>query len=186
MTVMIAGLLLFLGLHLIPAFPPLRRVVAEKVVGPKLYQPLFALGSALGLVLIIAGYWMRPERVQLFHPVPGARAAAPVLVTIAFVLFASANMKTHIRKAVRHPMLIGLLLWSGVHLLANGDKAGTILFASFFAYAVVDLLSAIERNAVKAFEPAWRYDAMAVGGGVLLAALTIYFHPAIFGTGPVT
>src|SRR5688572_16703530 len=111
MTVMIAGLLLFLGLHLIPAFPPLRRVVAEKFVGLKLYQPLFALGSALGLVLIIAGYWMRPERVQLFHPVPAARAAAPLLVTIAFVLFASANMKTHIRKAVRHPMLIGLMLW---------------------------------------------------------------------------
>ena len=101
------------------------------------------------------------------------------------VLFASANMKTHIRKTLRHPMLIGLLLWSGVHLLSNGDKAGTILFGSFFAYAIVDLVSAVSRNAVKPFEPAWKYDAMAVAGGVVLAALTIYFHPVIFGTRPV-
>ena len=182
---LIAGLVLFLGLHLIPALPPLRRVVAETLLGPKLYQPLFALGSAVGLVLIIAGWWTRPERVQLFDPWPAARAAAPLLVTIAFILFAAANMKTHIRKAVRHPMLIGLMLWSGVHLLANGDKAGTILFGSFFAYSIVDLVSAISRHAVKPFEPAWKYDAMAIAGGLIAALLTIYFHPAVFGTGPV-
>ena len=88
MTVLSIGLALFLGLHLIPAFPALRKIVAEDWLGLKLYQPLFALGSALGLVLIIAGWWMRPERVQLFDPFPAARAAAPLLVTLAFVLFA--------------------------------------------------------------------------------------------------
>jgi len=185
MSILIAGLALFLGLHLIPAFPALRKVVAEDLLGLKLYQPLFALGSALGLVLIIAGWWLRPERVQLFDPFPAARAAAPLLVTLAFVLFASANMKTHIRKVVRHPMLIGLVLWSGAHLFANGDLAGTILFGSFFAYSIVDLISAIARGAVKPFEPMWKYDGMAIVGGLLLAVITIYFHPAIFGTGRV-
>jgi uncharacterized membrane protein len=184
MGVMIAGLVLFIGIHLVPTAPSLRAHLALKL-GANAYRGIFSLIAALGLLLIIAGYWMRPERVQLFAPWPAARAAAPWLVTIAFVLFAAANMKTHVRKALRHPMLIGLALWSGVHLLANGDMTGTILFGSFLAYAAVDLLSAAKRYAVVPFEAAWKYDAMAIAGGLVAAYLTIRFHPAVFGTGPV-
>ena len=184
MTVMIVGLVLFLGIHLVPVAQPLRvRLVAQ--FGDKPYRGLFSAVAGLGLVLIIAGWHMRPEGVPLFAPLAGARAAAPVLVTISFILFAAANMKTHIRRIVRHPMLIGLMLWSGVHLLANGDLTGTILFGSFLAYSAVALISAIQRGAVKVFVPAWKYDLMAVAGGLVVAGLTIHFHSKIFGTGPV-
>lgn len=184
MAVMIAGLVLFLGIHLVPVSQPLRtRLVAR--LGDKPYRAFFSVVAGLGLVLIIAGYWIRPDRVQLFAPFAAARAAAPALVTIAFVLFAAANMKTHIRRIVRHPMLIGLMLWSGVHLLANGDLAGTILFGSFFAYSAVALVSAIARGSVKVFVPTLKHDVMAVAGGVILSYLTIRFHAVIFGTGPV-
>jgi uncharacterized membrane protein len=97
------------------------------------------------------------------------------------VLFAAANMRTHIRAGIKHPMLIGLLLWSGVHLAANGDVAGTILFGSFFVYSVVALLSAIRRHAVKVFVPVWKHDAIAVATGLLAAWLTLRFHGAFFG-----
>lgn len=184
MLIMIAGLVLFIGIHLVPVAQPLRaRLVVS--LGDGAYRGLFALIAAVGLVLIIAGYHLRPDRVQLFSPSLAARAAAPVLVTIAFVLFAAANMKTHIRAWLRHPMLLGLMLWSGVHLLANGDLAGTILFGSFFAYSLIALVSAIARGAVKPLVADWKHDLMAVGGGLLLSYLTIRFHPAIFGTGPV-
>jgi hypothetical protein len=59
-------------------------------------------------------------------------------------------MRTPIRAAVKHPMLIGLLVWSGVHLAATGDVAGTILFGSFFLYSIVALGSAIRRRQVRA------------------------------------
>ena len=181
---MIAGLVLFLGIHLVPVVPPLRdRLVLR--MGDTRYRAVFSVIAALGLVLIIAGYWMRPERIQLFTPWAGARAAAPWLVTVAFVLFAAANMPAHIRRAVHHPMLIGLLLWSGVHLLANGDLTGTILFGSFLVYSVVDLVSAVGRGAVKTFVPHWKFDAMALGGGVLIAYLTMHVHAGLFGTAPV-
>ena len=183
MTMMIAGLVLFLGLHLVPTVPAFRGALFAKL-GPNPYRALFALGSALGLVLIVAGYWHRPPRVQLFEPYRAARAVAPLLVTLAFVLFASANMKAQIRKTLQHPMLLGLLLWSGVHLFANGDLAGTILFGSFFAYSIVALVSAIQRHAVKPFEPSWKFDAIAVTAGGAAAYLTIRFHPTLFGTGP--
>jgi uncharacterized membrane protein len=184
MAVMIVGLILFIGVHLVPVSQQLRaRLVAR--LGDKAYRGLFAAVSGIGLVLIVAGYHLRPEPVQLFAPSAPARNAAPIVVTIAFVLFAAANMRTHIRRALRHPMLIGLMLWSGVHLLANGDVTGTILFGSFFAYSIVALISAIQRNAVKVFVAAWKYDAMAVVGGLVLAYVTMRVHPFLFGTGSV-
>ena len=184
MIVMIAGLELFIGIHLVPTVPALRaRLIAR--LGDKLYRALFAIIAGLGLVLIITGYHVRPERLQLFAPFPAARAAAPALVTIAFILFAAANMKTHIRATVRHPMLIGLMLWSGVHLLANGDRAGTILFGSFFAYSIIALVSAVQRGSAKAFIPEWKHDLIAVAAGLVISYLTIRFHSVIFGTGPV-
>ena len=181
---MIVGLALFIGVHLIPVAQPLRaRLVAA--FGDRTYRGVFAAIAGTGLVLIVLGYHLRPDRVQLFAPSAAARGAAPLVVTIAFVLFAVANMRSHVRRIVRHPMLIGLALWSGVHLLANGDLAGTILFGSFFAYSIVALLSAMARHAVKPFVPQIKYDVMAVVGGLALAWLTIRFHPVIFGTGPV-
>ena len=49
----------------------------------------------------------------------------------------------------------------------------------------VALISAIQRGTVKAFVPDWKYDLMALAGGIVLSYLTIRFHPAVFGTAPV-
>src|SRR4051794_27013000 len=99
MGVMIAGLVLFIGMHLVPIAPSLRANLALKL-GDNPYRGLFSLVSAVGLILIAVGYSMRPERIQLFTPWPAARAAAPWLVAMAFVLFAAANMKGHIRASL--------------------------------------------------------------------------------------
>ena len=177
---MILGLVLFLGIHLLPTAPGLRGAIAVSI-GDKAYRGVFSLISAVGLVLIVVGYRMAPNAVPLFAPLPAGKSAAPVVVTLAFVLFAAANMRTHIRATLKHPMLIGLLLWSGVHLAANGDVTGTILFGSFFVYSVIGLLSAIRRRAVKAFVPVWKHDVIAVAAGILAAWLTMRFHGAFFG-----
>ena len=184
MTLLVLGLVLFIGIHLVPMVPALRaRLAASLGEGP--YKGLFALVSAAGLVLIVVGWPATPGRVELFAPLPAMRAAAPVIVAIAFVLFAAANMKTHIRVWLRHPMLIGLFLWAGVHLLANGDLAGTVLFGSFAVYSVVAIASAESRGAVKPVVPAWKHDAIALVAGLLVAYLVMRFHPQIFGTASV-
>jgi len=184
MTLMVLGLVLFIGIHLVPTLPALRaRLAARLGEGP--YKGLFALVSAAGLIQIVVGWPGTPERVQLFAPIPAARGAAPVIVSIAFVLFAAANMKTHLRARLRHPMLIGLLLWSGVHLLASGDLAGTVLFGSFAVYSVVAIASAESRGTVKAVAPVWKHDAIALVAGLFVAYLVMRFHPQIFGTASV-
>lgn len=175
---------MFIGIHLVPVAQGFRtRLVAR--FGDKGYRGLFSAVAAAGLILIMLGYHLRPDRVQLFTPSAAARELAPVAVTLAFVLFAAANMRGHVRAGLRHPMLLGLLIWSVTHLLANGDLTGTVLFGSFAAYSIVALVSAIRRRAVKAFLPAWKYDVMAIVGALVLAYVTMRVHPALFGTGAV-
>jgi uncharacterized membrane protein len=184
MTLLISGLVLFLGIHFLPAVPPMREGVVARW-GEQRYKGIFSLVSGLGLVLVVAGYAYSGERVHVFDPVPAARAIAPPAMIVSFILFAAANMRGHLRAFLRHPMLLGVLIWSGVHLLANGDRAGTLLFGAFFAYAVIDLGSAIARGAVKSFVPVVRHDVIAVAGGSVVALAVMTFHRMLFGVAVV-
>jgi uncharacterized membrane protein len=180
MTTLIAGLVLFLGIHLLPTFGTLKGSLTARW-GERRYKGLFSLVSFAGLALIIAGYAMAQRGAQLFPPQRGAIAVAPYAMIIAFILFAAANMPGHLRQTLKHPMLIGLLIWSTVHLLANGDLRGTVLFGSFFVYAIVDLVSAVRRHAVKVSEPRVRADVIAVVAGIVVALIFMTLHRVLFG-----
>lgn len=180
MSLLIAGLALFLGVHLVPAFPPARRAIAGQL-GEARYKGVFSLLSALGLGLIVLGYAGSDQRDRLFAPVPAAIAIAKGAMTLSFILFAAANMRGYLRRLVGHPMLIGLLIWSSVHFLANGDRTGSVLFGAFFIYALVDLGSALARGTTKPFEPQAKFDLMAVVGGILVALAVMTGHRVLFG-----
>lgn len=184
MNLLVAGLVLFIGIHLVPTAPTLRTTIASRI-GEGPYKGLFSLVSATGLTLIVIGWPGTHVPIHLFSPVAGADAMSPYLVTVAVVLFAAANLRTHIRARLRHPQLIGLLLWSGVHLLANGDLAGTVLFASFAAYSIVAIISAEQRHAVKIVVPTWKHDAIAVVAGLVVSFAVMHFHADLFDTAPV-
>jgi uncharacterized membrane protein len=180
MSLLIVGLVVFLGVHLLPTVPAARLSLVDRL-GPQRYKLLFSLASAVGLVLIVAGFAHSGPRVPLFDPLPAARALAPSAMVVSFVLFAAANMRGHLRRLVQHPMLLGLLIWSAVHLLANGDRAGTVLFGAFLVYATIDLVSAVARRAVKPFVPEIKFDVMAIVGGTAVAAAVMTFHRVLFG-----
>ncbi|MDB5771868.1 MAG: NnrU family protein [Burkholderia sp.] len=184
-VILIFGLLLFLGIHLVPTLPGVRNRLFESF-GEKRYKGVFSLISALGLVLIVLGFARAPAGPQLFNPFPGAIAIAPIAMAVSFVLLAAANMKTNIRHTLRHPMLIGIGIWALVHLLANGDAKATLLFGAFLAYVVIDIFSATRRHAVKSFIPVAKHDAIAVIAGILLALLLMTFHRQLFGVRTVT
>lgn len=181
MTLLIVGLVLFLGTHLVPTLPPLRSQLLG-ALGEKGYKAAFSVASLAGLVVIVLG-WQRAPYVPVFNPVPGARTAALAIMPFAFVLLAAANMPGHIRRVLKHPMLIGVGLWALVHLLANGDLRSIILFGAFLAYAVLDLASEVARGkTLIGGKPAsWKKDVMAVVGGFVLYGLVAHFHPWLFG-----
>ena len=180
MQLLVAGLVIFLGIHLVPAVPALRASVVRGT-GEKRYKAVFSVLAGAGLVMIIWGYAIAPRGPYWFLPSEPAKQAAPFVVTLSLILLAAANMRTHIRRVLRHPMLIGIGLWSATHLLANGHAKATLLFGAFLAYALIDLGSAAARGARKDFQPRASHDAIAVGSGLVLALLVMAFHRQIFG-----
>lgn len=55
MAILIGGLILFIGVHLVPTQPALRSALVGRF-GEGPYKGVFALVSAVGLVLFVFGY----------------------------------------------------------------------------------------------------------------------------------
>jgi uncharacterized membrane protein len=180
MPMLVVGLILFLGLHLLPTVPPARAAAVLRLGEPR-YKGLYSLLSFAGLLLIIGGYALAAPGARLFEPSRAAIAMAPYAMTVSFVLLAAANMRGYIRYGLKHPMLLGIAVWASVHLLANGDTRGTVLFGSFLIYALLDLGSVVARGAIGRFVPSVRYDLFAVVGGVLAALGVMALHRYLFG-----
>jgi uncharacterized membrane protein len=180
MGLYVAGLVLFFALH---SLPMARRARASIVAawGERPYKLAYTVLSIVALVLIVLGWRAAGPGAQLFAPSPFAVHIAPYVMVVVFILLASSHAPAHLRAAVRHPMLVGVILWTIVHLCANGDARGTILFGAFLVYAVVDLVSAVRRHAFAAFEPRWRADIIAVVAGTAVALLVMTFHRVLFG-----
>jgi uncharacterized membrane protein len=101
---------------------------------------------------------------------------------VVFILLAAANMPGKLRRLLRHPMLIGTLLWAGVHLLSNGDLASLLLFGGFGLWALADLVSATARGqSIGGQKASIRHDIIAVAGGLLAFAVVRYYHASLFG-----
>jgi uncharacterized membrane protein len=180
MIILVVGLILFLGSHLVPVVPSLRNALRERF-GENGYKGAFSAASGLGLLLVVAGYAMAPRGEQWLTPSPAAIRLAPEVMMVSFILLAAANMKGYIRTWVQHPMLLGVGLWSAMHLLANGHAKATILFGAFLLYAVIDLGSAVSRRAVKSFAPQTKHDVIAVVAGIVLVLVVSTVHRLLFG-----
>lgn len=180
MRLLTLGLAVFLGVHLVPAVPALRAALVHRL-GEARYKRYFSLAAVAGFLLIVVGYALAERGPQLFAPMAGARMLAFIVVPIALILTAAANMPSHIRAGLRHPMLLGVLLWSGVHFLASGSLRASVLFGAFFAWAVLDLVSALTRGSGRSLVPQSKYDLMSIGGGLLVALVFTALHGVLFG-----
>lgn len=187
MTILILGLVVFLGIHTVRILAgPFRD--AQVAANPKRWRGLYSLAAAVGLGLIIWGWILyRPIAPQLYDPPMWGRKAAWGLVWVAFVLMAMSNGPVgRIKATIRHPMLLGTIAWASGHLLANGDQASSLLFGSFLVWAILDLASALGRR-----EPAPTVtkpiaDVIAVVAGTALWALFVFFlHRLAFGVSPL-
>ena len=101
-----------------------------------------------------------------------------LLMLPAMILLVAAYVPSRIRTAVRHPMLVAVTLWAFGHLLANGDVASVLLFGSFLAYAVYDIVSATQRTAhgpLGGAQGSAVGNVAAVAGGLALYALLVFW-----------
>lgn len=148
MSALVLGLLIFLGVHSI-------RIVAEDWraeqiarLGEKRWKAIVSLVSAVALVLLIWGYGQtRAMSVELWMPPTWTRHLASLLTVLAFVLLTAAYVRgNHVKAALGHPMVAGVMLWAFAHLLANGRLNDVLLFGAFFLWAVVDFVASRRRD----------------------------------------
>ncbi len=190
MTALVIGLLLFLGVHSVRVFADDWRSAQIARRGENTYKGLYALASAIGLVLIVWGYGAaRGAPVELFSPPAWTRHAASLLTLIAFVLIAAAYVpRNRIRAAVGHPMVAGVKVWAFAHLISNGRLADLVLFGAFLAWAVIDFRSARRRDRLASrVIPAGTMsgDAITVVAGVVgWFVFALYLHAWLIGVRP--
>lgn len=190
MTILVAGLILFIGIHSVRMVAGDWRSAQIARLGEKPWKLWFSVLSAAGLALIAWGYAAaRQAPVILWHPSAGMRHATALLTLVAFVLLAAANVpRNHIKARLHHPMVLGVQAWAAGHLLANGSLAGLLLFGSFLVWAVLSFIAARRRDRAGAVGYAAgtvRGTLMAVAGGaVAWAVFAFWLHGLLIGVRP--
>lgn len=180
MTALIVGLILFLGIHLVPSQPSVRAKLVERF-GEGGYKGLFSLTAAAGLGLIVWGK-ANADYLHVWQPPLWTRDVVVIAMLPALLLMAAGNMPGNIRRLTPHPMLWAVVIWGLAHLAANGDLASMLLFGSFVAFAAYDIPSANRRGAVKPpvpRSPAW--DVTAVVTGLVAYVVLMKWHATLFG-----
>jgi uncharacterized membrane protein len=186
---LVAGLLLFLGIHSVAIFAPAWRERTLVRLGEPTWKTLFSIASIVGFVILVHGYGLaRVDAPVLYAPPPGLRRVAAVLMLAVFPLLLSTYLPGRIEAAVRHPTLTATKAWAVAHLLVNGSVADVLLFGGFLAWAVADRIAAgrrtIERRLPGKPRP-WN-DLVAIVGGLVIYALFVGgLHQRWFGVTPL-
>jgi uncharacterized membrane protein len=190
MTLLIAGLIVFLGTHSVRIFAEDWRSAQIARLGLGAYKGIYSAASLLGFALIVIGYGQaRTAPIALWEPPLWTRHVSALLVLFAFVLLVSAYVpRNRIKAMVGHPMILGVKIWAAGHLLANGTLADVLLFGGFLVWAVLDYRAARGRDrsqgrAVVHPTLAGTVAAIVIGIG-LWAAFAFHLHAWLFGVQP--
>lgn len=143
---LLAGVL-FVGTHLGISSTPLRGwLIARIGQGP--YLGVYSLIAAVTLGLLILAYSNAPPAEFVWTPTPALRWLALLVMPVAMIFLlggflapnptavgmegklASVGQGRGLLRITRHPFQWAVVLWAIVHVLANGDLRGIVLFAS--------------------------------------------------------
>ena len=186
MTLLILGLLVFLGVHSLRIVAPTWRDAQRTRLGENAWKGLYSVASLVGFVLIAWGYGQaRQQPVVLWAPPVAARHLAGVLTLIAFVMVAASQVGGNaIQAKLQHPMLLGTKVWAFAHLLANGSLADVLLFGGFLVWAVLCFRSARQRGRVQVTVRPGRTAIAVVSGVAAWAFFAFWAHAAWIGVRP--
>ena len=179
MEFLVIGMVIFFGIHLMPIFELKNRLIQR--YGKKPYMGVFAIISALGLGLMIYGK-STADFISIWQPIAGAHWFPVILMWPALVLLVWAEIPCSMKTTLRHPMLLGVLLFSIGHLFANGDLASILLIGSFGLYAALTMLRLgfkKKESKIASSTPGWNLLGLTIG--TLAYGLTFAFHQQITG-----
>jgi uncharacterized membrane protein len=190
MSILVLGLLLFLGVHSTRIVADDWRTAQLKRLGDGPWKGIYTLLSLVGFGLIIWGFGLaRHQPVALWMPPVGMRHVAALLTLMAFILLAAAYVpRNAIKSRVHHPMLLAVKVWAFAHLLSNGKLADLVLFGAFLGWAVVCFIAARKRDRAAGTQyPAGTPGATAATvlvGAAAWAGFAFWLHGALIGVRP--
>jgi uncharacterized membrane protein len=180
-VVLASGLLIFILTHLIREIRLRDRLIQVLGMGP--YKIAYSLAALLGLILIVWGKSIAPF-VMVWQPAYELRQISHFLMLPALVLFTAGNLPhSHLRFYLRHPMLLGTVVWGAAHLWANGDFASILLFGSLGAWALIKFFSLLKQKSQDNEMPGYLWDITAVIVGFVLYGVIFVYHGDLFGVG---
>ena len=202
--------------HSIPVQPAIKARISV-MTGPRAFGVMYSALSVAMLALLIWSAGKAPL-VQLWPQLPWQRPVTHLgMLAVCLILalsvgrpnpfsFAGARNDQYdptcpgITRWTRHPILLGLALWAGVHLLPNGDLAHVVLFGVLGAFAMAghslidrrkryilgeahwDILDATRRTAPLVQAPiSWRGLIVRVAFGSGVFVLLLWLHPKVIG-----
>lgn len=192
MTLLVLGIVIFLGMHLVRVVAPGLRARVIEGVGKGPWMGLYALISLVGLGLIIYGFGQaRGETGVLYNPPVFLKHIALLVMLLAFISLAAGFLPAgRIAVALKHPQILAIKIWALAHLLANGETSSVLLFGSFLAWAVILRISLKRREragerVLPMFKSA-RNDLLAVVVGLAAYLLFVWrLHELLIGVQPL-
>ncbi len=186
MNLLILGLVLFLGIHILTTLREPRAALIRRL-GEGAYKGLYSLVAAVGLILIVWGFsryrsegyiqvWNPPFAV--FHPI------ALVLLWFALVALAATYAPpSRIKSILRHPMLVAVKAWALSHLLVNGDLGSLLLFGSLLVWAIYDRIAVKRRGdqGAPVVDSFGRNDGIVVVIGTIAYGIVLWLHESLIG-----
>lgn len=186
MNMLLAGLVLFALVHLVPALAKGFRANLIERLGENGYKGIFSLLLMAGLALIVFG-WRGAHPDFVYAPPPALRLPALLLVILGFYLFVVSGRPSRIKRYIRHPQLSGVALWGIAHLILNGDSRSLVLFGGMTLWAVLEIVVINRRDGEwqKPEAPALGTDLATAVVAAVVVAVVIAIHPWIAGVAVV-
>jgi uncharacterized membrane protein len=179
MALLISGIIVFFGMHLISAMS-LKNEIQNRF-GAQNYKIVFAVVSLVGFLLIIFGKANAPYS-HVWNAMPQLRVLTLPVMWACMILLPAAHMKGNLKRWIKHPMLLGVLLWSCSHLLVNGDLTSILLFGSFGLYSIEAMISQSRRGAQKqTVVMPFKNDLIVFAAGTTVFVVIILLHGSLFG-----
>lgn len=191
MSLLILGLVLFLGIHSINILAPGKRLSLVSSLGATKWKLLFTIVSVAGLILVIAGYAQaRMTPTMLWMPPAGLRHLALLLTVPAFILLAAAYVPgNRIKAKLGHPMYVSVKVWAFAHLLANGTVADVLLFGSFLVWAIAGFAISRRRDRLSGrVVQTGKLSAdiaTVITGVISWAVFAMFLHTILIGVSPL-
>lgn len=186
MTYLLLGVLLWSILHFTPAVPlGIRASIIERI-DLVVYKILFGVLMFVAVALLVLG-WKGSTANMAFTPPGWASSLNLLLMFITSVLFMAPYLQNNIKRKIRHPQLVGVVLWGVGHVLATGQVRSLVLFGGLAIWAVIEIWLINRRDGAwsKPDAAPFMSDFRLVLAGLGFFALFMFTHVKLFGVSPV-